>query len=84
MAAEADYDGTVTDDVPPFGYRDYPGSVRIAIPHVYTTFYARLKFTNEISQERKSSLRYNLKEVYAKTEITHEKIYPVKYFFMGS
>lgn len=84
MAAEADYDGIVKDEVPPLGYRDYPGSVRIAIPHVYTTFYARLKFTEEISQERKSRLRYNLKEVYAKAEIPNEKIYPVKYFFMGT
>lgn len=36
MAAEVSYDGTVPEF--PLVQQGYAGSVRIAIPHVYTTF----------------------------------------------
>lgn len=83
MAAEAAYDGRNMDL--PLRYRGYAGSVRISIPHVYTTFWARLISAEEDQQGRtsESSMRHTLGEVFAKSQIPHEKMYPIKPFFMG-
>lgn len=80
MAAEAAYDGT-SPDLPP-RQRGYAGSVRISIPHVYTTFFARLIPTEEDPKES-PRMRHTWAEVFAKAQITHDRTYPVKSTFMG-
>lgn len=84
MAAEAAYDGRNMDL--PLRYRGYAGCVRIAIPHVYTTFWARLISAEEDQQGRRSasSMRHTWGDVFRKSQIPHEKTYPIKPFFMGS
>ncbi|OKP08312.1 hypothetical protein PENSUB_5679 [Penicillium subrubescens] len=83
MAAEAAYDGRHMNR--PLRDHGYAGSVRIAIPHVYTTFWARLISAEEDQQQRTSasSIRHTWGDVFAKSQIPHEKTYPIKPFFMG-
>ncbi|KAF3392549.1 hypothetical protein F1880_008719 [Penicillium rolfsii] len=83
MAAEAAFDGRNIDR--PLRDRGYAGSVRISIPHVYTTFWARLISAEEDQQRRTSasSMRHIWGDVFAKSQIPHEKTYPIKLFFMG-
>lgn len=93
MAAQAAYDGTTSPDLPPL-HQDFAGFVRISIPHVYTTFWARLIPTEEELQEHllgksahrrhTSRMRHTWGEVFSKAQIVHEKTYPIKLFFMGS
>jgi hypothetical protein len=83
MAAEAAYDGRNMDL--PLLHQGYAGSVRISIPHVYTTFWARLISAEEDQQARRSasSIRHTWGEVFAKSLIPNEKLYPINPFFMG-
>jgi hypothetical protein len=82
MAAEAAYDGRDTEL--PLRDRGYEGSVRIAIPHVYTTFWARLLSPGEYQQGGASRMRHTWGEIFAKSQIPHEKTYPLKWLFMGA
>lgn len=86
MAAQAAYNGTTSPDLPPL-HQDFAGSVRISIPHVYTTFWARLISTEEDLQEhllgKSARMRHTWGEVFSKAQIVHEKTYPIKPFFMG-
>lgn len=86
MAAQAAYDGTASPHLPLL-YQGFAGSVRISIPHVYTTFWARLISTAEDLQEyllgKSARMRHTWGEVFAKARIIHEKTYPIKPFFMG-
>lgn len=86
MAAQASYNGTTSPDLPPL-HHDFAGSVRISIPHVYTTFWARLISTEEDLQEhllgKSARMRHTWGGVFSKAQIVHEKTYPIKPFFMG-
>ncbi|CAG8888614.1 unnamed protein product [Penicillium egyptiacum] len=80
IASEAAYDGKGPE--PPIELADYAGSVRVAIPHVYTTFWARLLSTEEDIQQKSSPMQRTWGEIFSKAQITREKTYPIKYFFM--
>ncbi|KAJ5400882.1 hypothetical protein N7465_011371 [Penicillium sp. CMV-2018d] len=86
MAAQAAYGGTTSPNIP-LRHQGFDGSVRVSIPHVYTTFWARLISTEEDLQEhllgKLSRMRHTWGEVFAKARIPHEKTYPIKSTFMG-
>ncbi|KXG53559.1 uncharacterized protein PGRI_006090 [Penicillium griseofulvum] len=86
MAAQAAYDGTTSPDIP-LRHADFAGAVRIFIPHVYTTFWARLISTEEDLQQhllgKLPRMRHTWGEVFACAQFPNEQTYPTKPFFMG-
>lgn len=71
MAAQAAYYGT-TDPTLPLPHQDFAGSVRIYIPHVYTTFWARLISTEEDLQEHMLGKLSRMRHTWEKFLQQHE------------
>ncbi|KAJ5446747.1 hypothetical protein N7445_001568 [Penicillium cf. griseofulvum] len=80
MAVEAAYDGTGPEL--PLVQQAYAGSVRIAIPHVYTTFWARLISTEEDIRGKSSHMQQTWRTIFSIAQITHENTYPIKFLVM--
>lgn len=83
---QAAYDGTTSPSIL-LRHRGFAGSVRVSVPHVHTTFWARLISSEEDLQEhllgKLPRMRHTWGEAFAKAQISHKKTYPIKSTFMG-